>query len=375
MSAAATTVTALTPADEVIAAVDSVIDDHVRTTAASMAEISPVTDELIDPIRAFSAKGKRIRALITWWGYELAGGTDAANSGIAHTAAGVELLHAAALIHDDIIDDSETRRGQPAVHTYFRAMHRDRDWTGDAVLFGDGAAIIAGDLCLSLSEELFSASALAASATAEAVRRHNDFRRDVMVGQYLDIRLQAAPVASDELLPRADEVLTYKSAKYSVEQPLLLGAALAGADAALLTALSDFGLPLGRAFQLRDDELGVFGDPAVTGKPAGDDLRQGKKTVLIALALQALAADDSASAEQASWLMRRLGQPDLSLDELQQMKDLIESCGALEKFEAEIDAQLTSAHQGLDALAAHGVSNAARQQLAQYALMLTRRSA
>lgn len=375
MSAAATTVTALTPADEVIAAVDAVIDDHLRTTAARMAEISPVTDELIDPIRAFSAKGKRIRALITWWGYELAGGTDAANSGIAHTAAGVELLHAAALIHDDIIDDSETRRGQPAVHTYFRAMHLDRDWTGDAVLFGDGAAIIAGDLCLSLSEELFSASALAASATAEAVRRHNDFRRDVMVGQYLDIRLQAAPVAGAELLPRADEVLTYKSAKYSVEQPLLLGAALAGADAALLTALSDFGLPLGRAFQLRDDELGVFGDPAVTGKPAGDDLRQGKKTVLIALALQALAAGDSVSADQAGWLMRRLGQPDLSLDELQQMKDLIESCGALEKFEAEIDAQLTSAHQGLDALAVHGVSDVAREQLAQYALMLTRRSA
>lgn len=375
MSAAAATVTALTPADEVIAAVDAVIDEHLQTTAARMAEISPVTDELINPIRAFSAKGKRIRALITWWGYELAGGTDAAKSGIAHTAAGVELLHAAALIHDDIIDDSETRRGQPAVHTYFRAMHRDGDWTGDAVLFGDGAAIIAGDLCLSLSEELFSASALAASATAEAVRRHNDFRRDVMVGQYLDIRLQAAPVAGDELLPRADEVLTYKSAKYSVEQPLLLGAALAGADTALLSALSDFGLPLGRAFQLRDDELGVFGDPDVTGKPAGDDLRQGKKTVLIGLTLQALTNGDDASADQADWLMRRLGQPDLSLDELQEMKDLIGSCGALEKFEAEIDAQLTAAHQGLDALAAHGVSDSAREQLAQYALLLTRRSA
>ncbi|MFB9778022.1 polyprenyl synthetase family protein [Brevibacterium otitidis] len=375
MTTTASTVAALTPAEEVIAAVDRVIDAHLQATAERMAETSPVTSELIEPIRTFSAKGKRVRALIAWWGYELAGGTDAAASGIAQTAAGVEMLHAAALIHDDIIDASETRRGQPAVHTAFRAMHRDRSWSGDAKLFGDGAAIIAGDLCLSLSEELFSASALAASATAEAVRRHDDFRRDVMVGQYLDIRLQAAPVTGAELLPRAEEVLTYKSAKYSVEQPLLLGAALAGAGPELLEALSDFGLPLGRAFQLRDDELGVFGDPALTGKPAGDDLRQGKKTVLIGLTLAALADGDAQAAEQASWLMRRLGQPDLSLEELQQMNDLIRSCGALQQFEAEIDAQLDATHRGLDALAAHGIGDAARQQLAQYALMLTRRSA
>lgn len=358
--------TRLTPAATVLERVDSALAASLATAAESFAAISPSAAELIDPIREFTAKGKRIRALICWWGFELGGGDATAEPGIAQVAASVELLHAAALIHDDIIDDSDTRRGRPAVHAAHRTAHAERGWAGDAALYGTGAGIIAGDLCLSLSEEIYSASGLARLGSPEAVRRHDDFRREVMVGQFLDIRLQAAPVDPTDLIDRAREVLTYKSAKYSVEHPLLLGAALGGADAELLAELAEFGLPLGRAFQLRDDELGVFGDPQVTGKPAGDDLRQGKKTVLVGSVLTRLDEDT------AAWFGERLGAADLADAEIRRMEELLRSTGALAAFEEQIDAEIARAESALDRLR---IDAEDRAVLAEYILRLTRRSA
>lgn len=356
----------LTPPAAVIERVDAALADALAATADTLAGISPSAAELIDPIREFTAKGKRIRALIAWWGFELGGGDAAAEPGIARVAASVELLHAAALIHDDIIDDSDTRRGRPAVHAAHRTAHAERGWAGDAALYGTGAGIIAGDLCLSLSEEVYSASGLARLGSPDAVRRHDDFRREVMVGQFLDIRLQAAPVDPADLIDRAREVLTYKSAKYSVEHPLLLGAALGGADAELLAALAEFGLPLGRAFQLRDDELGVFGDPQVTGKPAGDDLRQGKKTVLVGSVLTRLDADT------AAWFAERLGAADLADAEIRRMEELLRSTGALAAFEEQIDAEIARAESALGRLR---IDAEDRAVLEEYILRLTRRSA
>lgn len=356
----------LTPPAAVIERVDAALADALAATADTLAGISPSAAELIDPIREFTAKGKRIRALIAWWGFELGGGDAAAEPGIARVAASVELLHAAALIHDDIIDDSDTRRGRPAVHAAHRTAHAERGWAGDAALYGTGAGIIAGDLCLSLSEEIYSSAGLSRLAEPEAVRRHDDFRREVMVGQFLDIRLQAAPVEPADLIDRAREVLTYKSAKYSVEHPLLLGAALGGADEDQLAALAEFGLPLGRAFQLRDDELGVFGDPQVTGKPAGDDLRQGKKTVLVGSALTRLDPDT------AAWFAERLGAADLADAEIRRMEELLISTGALAAFEEQIDAETTRAES---ALAELPLAATDRALLEAYILRLTRRAA
>lgn len=346
------------PAD-IIAKVDAVLEHELATNAHTLAQLSPVAPELTDPIRTFCSGGKRIRALATWWGYELAGGTEA---GIAHIAASVELLHAAALIHDDIIDNSDTRRGQPSTHAHFSQLHTDSQFRGSAREFGINAAIIAGDLCLGLSEQLFTASGLDVSRP-EVVATHDAFRRDVMLGQYLDIRIQAAPVPDDQIVDRALEVLTYKSAKYSVEQPFELGARLAGANDALIRDLSAFTLPLGQAFQLRDDELGVFGDPRATGKPAGDDLAEGKKTVLVGLALQRLNSQD------ADWFRSHLG----TGDNIERMIRLLDECGAKREHEELIDTKLEDAFTALDALTSHGVSEQAIDTLRTYANRLTRR--
>lgn len=364
--------TRLTPPAAVVDRVDAALAAALADSAAAMDRISPSAAELISPVREFTAKGKRIRALVTWWGFELAGGSAETEPGIAQVAASVELLHAAALIHDDIIDDSDTRRGKPAIHAAFRTAHAECGWLGSDALYGIGAGIIAGDLCLSLSEEVYTAADMQRLADPRAVLHHDDFRREVMVGQFLDIRLQAAPLESEDVIERAREVLTYKSAKYSVEHPLLLGAALGGAHPDLLARLSEFGLPLGRAFQLRDDELGVFGDPQVTGKPTGDDLRQGKKTVLVGTLLARL------DARTAQWFTSRLGASDLLPEELERMAQLMRSTGALAALEDEIDAEIDRAQTALARIAAPECAALAagdRELLQNYILRLTRRSA
>lgn len=346
------------PAD-IIAHVDAVLEQELGTFANQLAGLSPVASELTDPIRAFCLGGKRIRALATWWGYQLAGGT---HPGIVHVAASVELLHAAALIHDDIIDNSDTRRGNPSTHAFFSQMHGNAGFKGDARSFGINAAIIAGDVCLGLSEQLFNASGL--NVTDPNVRAtHDAFRRDVMLGQYLDIRIQAAPVPDSQIVDRAMEVLTYKSAKYSVEQPFELGARLAGAEPQLVHDLSAFTLPLGQAFQLRDDELGVFGDPQATGKPAGDDLVEGKKTVLVGLALARMSDED------ARWFRARLG----TSSDTARMIALLDECGAKREHEELIETKLQDAFVALDTLSQHSVSSNDLELLRTYANRLTRR--
>ena len=195
----------------------------------------------------------------------------------------LELVQASALIHDDLMDRSDTRRGEPAVHRRFEARHTAGGWRGGAAAFGDSVAVLLGDLALVWSDELLHASGVAPEDLARARPVFDEMRTEVTVGQYLDLLTQATGDTSVEL---AGKVARYKSAKYTVERPLLFGAALAGAPPELSAAYSAFGLPLGEAFQLRDDVLGVFGDPSETGKPAGDDLREGKRTALVALALR-----------------------------------------------------------------------------------------
>lgn len=353
----------LTPDAEVRARVDATLAAFLERTATTLREISPVADRLVDPLRMLTAGGKRVRAVLTWWGYELAGGGDA--EAIAAAAGSVELLHAAALVHDDIIDDSETRRGRPAIHAGFRAAHARSRMSGDPALYGTGAGIIGGDLCLALSEELFDSAGFAnAPAAREA---HAALRRDVMLGQFLDIELQAAHPTRAELRERADEVLTHKTAKYTVVQPLVLGAALAGADDVLRAALAEFGLPLGRAFQMRDDVLGVYGDPEVTGKPAGDDLVQGKRTILVAEVL------DRAAEAEARWFEARLGAEDISADDVARMTAIMTDCGAQDAFERLIGAETARALTALDELVRLGVAHDDATVLEAFADALTQR--
>jgi geranylgeranyl diphosphate synthase type I len=295
-------------------------------------ELAVFTEALTDLL----AGGKRLRPAFCYWGWRAAGGAD--DEAAVRAATSLELLQACALVHDDVMDGSDTRRGKPAVHRRFAALHRGNEWLGGAEDFGVGAAILMGDLCLSWADELLMASGLPVDALMRAKPLYDEMRTELMAGQYLDLLEQARGGGSIE---RAARVIRFKSAKYTIERPLHLGVALAGGSAELMDVFSAYGLPLGEAFQLRDDVLGVFGDPAETGKPAGDDLREGKRTILVVMAMEA------ASPAQASELRRNLGDPGLGADGVESLRAIIRETGALDAVEARI-ASLTA--EAVDAL-------------------------
>ena len=317
-------------------------------------ELVPLTDALTDLV----AGGKRLRPAFCFWGALGAGLDD--TEALVVAAASLELFQACAIIHDDVMDGSDTRRGRPAVHRRFAALHRGEDWHGDPESFGAGAAILLGDLCLAWSDEMLSTSG--APGLVDGLAVYAEMRSELMGGQYLDLLEQARGGGSVE---RALRVARYKSAKYTIEKPLHLGAALAGAPQGLYDAYSGYGLPLGEAFQLRDDVLGVFGDPAATGKPAGDDLREGKRTALVAMALE------RAGTAQAAVVRRHLGDQHLGEDGVAALREILTDTGAVDRVEALIDALMADA---TDALAAAPVTEQARTVLGELAVAATART-
>ena len=243
-------------------------------------------------IRYISAGGKRLRPQFLCWGF-LAAHPEADRfaagaplpTGVLKAAAALELIQACALIHDDIIDRSDTRRGQPSVHRSVQKLHADHGWSGDGEHYGLSSALLLGDLALAWADDLFTDGFLDLDGPAGALDAWRAMRTEVLAGQLLDLRI-SADQSGDPEADAADAMIVnrYKTAAYTVERPLHLGAALAGASEATVEALREYGSVIGIGFQLRDDLLGVFGDPAVTGKPAGGDLIEGKRTVLLAMA-------------------------------------------------------------------------------------------
>ncbi|CAL8897432.1 polyprenyl synthetase family protein [Kocuria varians] len=349
------------------------LDSRLRTFFAAEREqvtgISPAATDLVVAIERLTRGGKRLRARLCHWGWRAAGGPADASAPVV-AAAALELFQSAALIHDDILDRSDTRRGSPSVHRVFEALHRDSAWAADAEHFGVSAAVLTGDMSLSFAEQLFAGAAaeVPAPAAARARQLFSTMNTEVMVGQYLDVHAEVAPAPEDprEQLERAMTVLRYKSAKYSVEHPVTIGAALAGASPEFLQRCSAFALPLGEAFQLRDDVLGVFGDPETTGKPAGDDIREGKRTALIALCAAGSAP------EQVTWLESVLGRPDLSEQEVSRARELIRSSGAQHRSEELIASLVSASDDALDALETDDVSRAGLRRLADAAVRRTR---
>ena len=326
-----------------------------------LAGIDSALTTVADTIEQFVLNGgKRLRPAFAYWGFRGAGGED--SDEVVAAAAALELVQASALMHDDVMDASDTRRGEPAVHRRFEVMHRASGWDGDGKAFGAGAAILLGDLCLAWSDELLRRSGIDVDALLRARPVFDLMRTEVIAGQYLDVHAQ---VTADTSLDRASTVARYKSAKYTVERPLLLGAALADAPARVRTGYSRFGLPLGEAFQLRDDILGVFGDPTETGKPAGDDLREGKRTYLIAAAFAA--ADE----QSAAVLRAELGNRDLDADGVAALREIIIRVGALARTEERIT-DLTG--ESLRALSSLELADGAGEMLANLALAATDRS-
>ena len=307
------------------------LDTELERWEVELAEIGPDVIDLIEPVRSLLQGGKRLRAGFAYWGWRAAGRED--HDGAVSLATSMELFQAAALVHDDVMDDSETRRGKPAVHRSLARTHATRGWHGEPDRFGAAGAILAGNLCLGWCDDLFADSGLPPQSLADARPVFERMRGQLMAGQFLDIVTSMRPwhrLDDAERIERARQVIRYKSAKYSIEHPLLIGATAGGAAPEDIEALSRYGLALGEAFQLRDDVLGVFGDPEVTGKPAGDDLREGKRTVLIARALAG--ADDVATTRIGQWL----GAADLGDDEVADFQQMFIDTGALEGVEADI---------------------------------------
>ncbi|MGN6608276.1 MAG: polyprenyl synthetase family protein [Jatrophihabitans sp.] len=316
--------------------VDHVLAEFLDRRADSLLEVGAELAPMVEAARSIVLDGgKRLRPQFAYWGWRsVRDDGEGVDPRIVRAAASLELLHACALVHDDVMDESDTRRGNPAAHVAFAAQHADAGWLGDPAAFGRAAAILLGDLLLSWADALLDEAGFAATRPV-----FDSMRQVVMAGQYLDVLVQAR---GDFSAADAMRVARFKTSKYTVEGPLHLGAAAAGATPATTAALSAYGLPLGEAFQLRDDVLGVFGDPSVTGKPAGDDLSEGKQTLLVALAME------RATPAQQRTLRDGLGARALSDADVAGLRAVIEDTGALDEVEKLITERAEQARGALD---------------------------
>lgn len=357
------------------------LDQFCDDRSEEFSQISPDLTLIPRFSKNLLAGGKRFRALFCYWSWVAALETtdtpltaeqrDLSTEAMVKICAALEMFHAAALVHDDLLDQSDTRRGEPAIHKRFEMLHESSGFAGDSVRFGQAGSVLVGDMMLSWSSELFGQALLKSpSSEIEAACREefSKMRIEVMAGQYLDVLEEnAAPIRNvDEGVGRANRVILYKTAKYSIEAPLLIGAAFAGAGPATLRALSAFGIPLGMAFQLRDDILGVFGDSSVTGKPTGDDLREGKRTVLVALTRQSLVPNVGRVFDEM------LSSRSLTAEQVTFLQQTIKGCGALAKTEQMIE---ELANESLAALEMLEINETAKRMLRELAMRVINRSA
>lgn len=319
---------------------------------------SRLTPDLVAPLEALQALvmsgGKRLRPAFCFWGFVGAGG-DAHDARVVDTGAAFELLQAFALVHDDVMDGSSRRRGEETAHIRFAATHADQGWRGEGRRFGEGVATLIGDLAHVYADSLIRA------APSDVLAVWDELRIELNVGQYLDLLGSAR---GDTDLAGARRISRYKSGKYTIERPLHVGAALAGRFDDLSKPLSLYGDPLGEAFQLRDDILGAFGEERLTGKPVGDDLREGKPTPLLAVATAA------ASGSQSD-VLALVGDPDMGEASVAAVQDVFRDTGALERIESDIEALTDEALTGLHKA---DITEPARNALVELAHFVARRS-
>ena len=334
------------PADAVAARIDALLGAE----AARWTDVDSALAEPFAALRAFVADGgKRLRPAFVHTAFTGAGGSPLDPVAI-DAAAAVELVHTFALVHDDVMDGSPTRRGAPSLHHRFAARHEADGDRGEARRFGEGLAILVGDFAIVYADILMT------DAPDRARRVYDELRIELCVGQSLDL-IATARASTDAGTAR--RVAVYKSGKYTVERPLHLGAALAGRLDETEASLSAIGLPLGRAFQLRDDVLGAFGEAEALGKPVGDDLREGKATPLLALAHER--ADSGGRA-----VLGRVGGPDLGSDDIARIREVIVTSGALDAVEQEIRELVEASRRAIDRAPLTDAARADLHELAGY---------
>jgi geranylgeranyl diphosphate synthase type I len=334
----------LTVTDRVEARLDALFAHE----AARWGALSPDLAAPLESLRTFVLNGgKRLRPAFCYWGFIAAGG-HTTDDRVIDAGAAFELLQAFALIHDDVMDGSATRRGNRTTHLAYGDRHEEFEWRGEVRRFGEGVAILVGDLAFVYADQLLPHG----DPQVQAV--WDELRIELNVGQFLDL---LGTARGDHDRASARRIARYKSGKYTIERPLHLGAALAGRLPELQPVLSAYGDPVGEAFQLRDDLLGAFGDEVTTGKPVGDDLREGKPTLLLAHA-----AEHATAAERE--LLAQVGRADLSDTEVSDLQQLLVRTGAVDAVESTIRA-LTEA--GIEALDDPKVPEAARTALQELA--------
>ncbi|MEO3757187.1 polyprenyl synthetase family protein [Mycobacterium sp. B14F4] len=331
----------------------------VRTRCAddlSAAGVDVATDVLL----AFVDGGKCVRSTFMYLGW-LCGADD--DHGALRAAASFELLHAFALLQDDVMDGSELRRGRPAAHVRFAQWHRERAMSGSADRFGEAAAVLLGDLCLVWAQQMMRESGVGGPALSRAWPRYDAMRTELAVGQFADLVNDAAEFPEwDQVL----DVLRRKSGNYTVRRPLEIGAAMAGCAPGVMAPLSGYGEAVGEAFQLRDDVLGIFGAPEVTGKPASSDLSEHKATSVV------VAAYRLADATLRRQLTQLMSTPDLDSADIAHWRSLIVATGAVEWIEKLIDSRLT---QALELIDSGPLESVIRTALADMATACTERAA
>ena len=345
--------------------IDRALDNFLTEVTSNLNAIDDHLSPVSSALRDFLAGGKRLRPLFALAGY--VGGDGPAEpadlEAIYKASLSLELLQACALIHDDMMDGSDTRRGAPAIHRRFESEHRERAGVGDSQAFGNAAALLLGDLALVLSTQALHQSGISDDQLRSVNPIFDAMKVELMAGQYLDMHAGSRhEVSIDDAL----KIAIYKSGKYTIERPLHFGGALALARPDLLAVYSDYGIPLGIAFQLRDDILGVFGDSSVTGKPAGDDLLEGKRTALIAYAFSHLSPQDRSA------LKKSFGNRAASGDEIDMMRDLVNKSGAVEFIEKIIEEKTNLA---LSTSRDQRISKNGQELLADLAIAATKRSA
>jgi geranylgeranyl diphosphate synthase type I len=305
--------------EELRSQVDDVLIGFLEERGRAVAEANDLVLELKELV---VAGGKRLRPSFCYWGYRAGGGGHCDE--IVRAAASLELLHTFAIVHDDIMDDSDERRGKSTLH----------------VRRGLGFAILAGDLALVLADELFFSAGFDAQTAVRAFGSYSLMRQEVIAGQHLDV---AAARETEISVGEARHIAVLKSGRYSIEKPLVIGAHLSGAPEGRVSQLARFGDPLGEAFQLRDDLLGTFGSREQIGKPVDSDIREGKRNVLFAATLAALDGD-----ERGLFAERWGGRDSLSANDVKSLRDLVVNSGARAATEALLADRAAAADRLLD---------------------------
>ncbi|MFE7130728.1 polyprenyl synthetase family protein [Streptomyces sp. NPDC057638] len=324
------------------ARVDGELEVFARRETALLEAIDPDLASVGAQLRAAVSHGKRLRAAFCYWGWRAAGRDD--SDDIVRAAAAMELVHAAAVVHDDIIDESAVRHGRPTAH---RALARSGDHRADGsarASTGRALALLTGDLLISWSGQLFTECGLPGAYLNRARPLWATLARELVAGECLEVLRTGPGSGGPESADGSLKIVRYKTAKYTVEHPLHIGALLGGARPALLETFSAYGVPLGEAFQLRDDLLGVFGSPDTTGKSGLDDITGAKPTVLLALMRQG--ATDAERRELGSLLERH---PTAGAGRLERFREIAERTGARDRVERLITARAETATGAVDA--------------------------